>query len=133
VKRSFFFWKKMYSFGRDSIILTGNLFLWYKFLFLCDRNHILVKVTLLCGTSNKDFVWGLKISCQPGCQVDREYPTLINILWLCECYSSSFLFEMEIYFLSFCCLCSHIDGAVQQWALNSNIFFQRGLLWFRYI
>ena len=44
------FWKKMYSFGRDSILLTGNLFLWYQFIS-CDKNFILVKVFYSCDIS----------------------------------------------------------------------------------
>ena len=68
----------MYFFGRYSILLPGTLFLCHYFISY-DRNLFLWYFARKCGTSNKDFVWGFKILCQPGWQVDRDYPTLVCV------------------------------------------------------
>jgi hypothetical protein len=75
-----FEWQEIYLYDRKFTLVTGIIFFWQDTFFwhnfiwsLCLYHWI---KTYFCGSSNKDFMWSLKISCQPGCQVDRDYPTL---------------------------------------------------------
>ena len=71
------------SFDRQFILGLFIHFLWQEFYsgkinfipLILRTQHIFATKS---GPSNKDFVWGFKISCQPGWQVDRDYPTLVN-------------------------------------------------------
>jgi hypothetical protein len=74
VTQKTFLWREINSFGRNFILVKGNLFLWQEFYFH-GKNFIPVNMLKnhFCGSYIK-CLWGLKISCQPGCQVD--YPAL---------------------------------------------------------
>ena len=72
-------WQELYTFDRHLNLVTGIVFMWQKFIS-CERKllWLVLLQNYFRGSAKNDFLWGLKILCQPGCQVDRDYPTLLS-------------------------------------------------------
>ena len=83
-----FLLQENYSYDKKFVPMTTYFVIWREIFLTLFMTGILQHGNLFChitggkcGSSNKDSLWGLRISCHLGFQDARKNPTLINNHW----------------------------------------------------